>query len=99
MAMISKATRSGRLRPTLDARVARTIDIRDATIAGKAHSKERAVRNMMSTFAWRAAWLVAASSAAVSVHAQTAPSFYVTGYRYGDGGLIAGTISPAPIGQ
>lgn len=37
--------------------------------------------------------------AAASAFAQSVPSPYLSGFRYIDGGLLAGTISPAPSGQ
>jgi len=44
--------------------------------------------------------LIATIFAATSVHAQTNPAPYVSGYRYRqDSDLLLGTISPAPSGQ
>jgi RHS repeat-associated protein len=42
--------------------------------------------------------LAAAVGLVARAEAQSAPAAYLTAYRYQDGGLLAGTISPAPSG-
>jgi hypothetical protein len=73
--------------------------MRIANIVCSAWIRRLAVKKIAIVLAGQATLLIGAWAVAVSAYAQTAPSPYLTGYRYQDGGLLVGIISPAPIGQ
>jgi RHS repeat-associated protein len=73
--------------------------MRHTDLLGIAQSRRTKVKRLAILFLWQTASLLGTLGFAVSSRAQTAPAPYLTAYRYQDGGLLTGTISPAPIGQ
>src|SRR5882724_9887269 len=99
MVMTSRATRSGRLRPTPILPAARTIKMRHTdTVSSARIGRGKVERNRMVRL-WLTACVFASLGIAIRAEAQTAPAPYLTAYRYVDGGLLAGTISAAPSEQ
>ena len=72
--------------------------MRHTTITTTAQIGRIKVKRSALVLAWIAG-LCGALGIATQVTAQTAPAPYLTAYRYQDGGLLVGTISPAAIGQ
>src|SRR5690348_13774694 len=97
--MTPKATRSGRPRRMRVARAARTIDMRYTDILDTARIGRLKVQRPAILLALLTVSVLGTLGFATPVRAQAAPAPYLTAYRYQDGGLLTGTIEPAPSGQ
>jgi RHS repeat-associated protein len=73
--------------------------MRIANRTSVARIRRLAVKKIATVLAGQTALMLGMWAVALPVHALTAPSPYLTGYRYQDGSVLVGIIRPAASGQ